>query len=70
MSGERGASTDRVVREDPGDSQAGQRAEAVRGSGAPAATAEDGIASLSVALAVRKAARTGVAVSPVDDADL
>ena len=32
---------------------------AVAGQGAPAATGEDGVASLAVALAVREAARTG-----------
>jgi 1,5-anhydro-D-fructose reductase (1,5-anhydro-D-mannitol-forming) len=35
---------------------------AVRGEGAPAATAEDGVRSLAVALAVREAAKTGQAV--------
>jgi 1,5-anhydro-D-fructose reductase (1,5-anhydro-D-mannitol-forming) len=35
---------------------------ATRGQGQPAASAEDGIASLSVALAVREAARSGTAV--------
>lgn len=38
---------------------------ATRGEGAPAATAVDGVKSLAVALAVREAARTGVA-TPVD----
>ena len=36
-----------------------QFARAVAGQGQPAATGQDGIASLAVALAVRQAARTG-----------
>jgi 1,5-anhydro-D-fructose reductase (1,5-anhydro-D-mannitol-forming) len=41
---------------------------AVRGNGEPAATAEDGVKSLAVALAVKEAARTGctVAVASID----
>lgn len=38
--------------------------DAIRGQGEPAATAEDGIGSLAVALAVLRAARTGATINP------
>jgi 1,5-anhydro-D-fructose reductase (1,5-anhydro-D-mannitol-forming) len=38
---------------------------AIDGQGAPSATGEDGVKSLSVALSVREAARSGVA-TPID----